>query len=121
MGPRIFKTKWFAKAARKAGVSDAALGSAIAEVACGRAVDLGGGVFKKRLNDNHLRAIILARAGEFWVFEYLFAKSDRANIDSEELQAFRTLAKAYGNLAPLQVQQLIDSGHWKEIENGHEV
>lgn len=46
-------------------------------VALGQADDLGGGVFKKRLNDNMHRSIVLAKAGEFWVFAYLFAKKDR--------------------------------------------
>lgn len=42
-------------------------------MALGQAHDLGGGVFKKRLNDNEYRSIILAKTGEFWVFAYLFA------------------------------------------------
>jgi hypothetical protein len=86
------------KAARKARTSDAALCKAIAQVAQGQADDLGGGVFKKRLNDNRHRSIILARSGAFWVYEYLFAKQDRANIDDNELVAFRKLAKAYAGL-----------------------
>ncbi|TIO91098.1 MAG: type II toxin-antitoxin system RelE/ParE family toxin, partial [Mesorhizobium sp.] len=81
MTQRTFKPAWFAKAARKARISDVALCKAIAQVALGQAEDLGGGVFKKRLNDNRHRSIILAKSGRFWVYEYLFAKQDRANID----------------------------------------
>jgi hypothetical protein len=33
-------------------------------------------VFKERLNDNMHRLIVLAKAGEYWVFAYLFAKKD---------------------------------------------
>jgi hypothetical protein len=113
-----FKTKWFSKAARKAGIADAALQKALAEVSRGQADDLGGGVFKKRLNDNRHRAIILAKAGEFWVYEYLFAKSDRANILDDELQAFRKLARAYGGLTPPQIERLLASGQWKELGDG---
>lgn len=112
---RAFMTKWFVRAARKAGLSSGVLSRAMAEVARGQSDDLGGGVFKKRLNDNRYHAIILARTGDFWVYEYLFAKSDRANIEVDELQAFRDLAKAYARLTPEQVQQLIDTGHWKEL------
>ncbi len=72
--PRTFKTAWFAKAVRKARISDTALTKAVREVALGQADDLGGGVFKKRLNDNRHRAIILAKSGDFWVYVYLFAK-----------------------------------------------
>jgi len=62
---RTFKTAWFAKAARKARISDAVLCKAITQVVLGQADDLGGGVFKKRLNDNMHRSIVLAKSGEF--------------------------------------------------------
>lgn len=61
----------------------------------GHADDLGGGVFKKRLNDNMHRSIVLAKGGRIWVYEYLFAKKDRDNIEDGELAAFRLLAKGY--------------------------
>lgn len=64
-------------------------------MALGQADDLGGGVFKKRLNKNRHRSIILAKSGRFWVYVYLFAKKDRANIDSGELIDFRDLAELY--------------------------
>ena len=51
---RAFKTAWFSKAARKARISDAALTTAIREVMQGQADDLGGGVFKKRLDNLNL-------------------------------------------------------------------
>jgi hypothetical protein len=46
---RDFKTSWFAKAARKAHITDDELSSAVSQVAIGQADDLGGGVYKKRL------------------------------------------------------------------------
>jgi len=95
MRERTFKTAWFAKAASKARISDRALCKAIEQVAAGQADNLGGGVFKKRLNENRHRSIVLAKAGEFWVFTYLFAKQDRANIEDDELEAFRKLAELY--------------------------
>lgn len=49
---------------------------------------------KKRLDENRYRSIILAHSGHFWVYEFLFAKSDQANIDESELMAFRTQVKA---------------------------
>jgi hypothetical protein len=50
--------------------------SAIRQVMLGLADDLGGGVFKKRLKKNQYRSIIVARAGQFWVYEFLFAEQD---------------------------------------------
>ena len=81
----------------------------------GQADDLGGGVFKKRLNDNMHRSIILAKAGRWWVFEYLFAKKDRDNIEVDELVQFRALAKSYATLSTHQIEQLIDGNHLTEV------
>jgi hypothetical protein len=58
---RVFKTAWFAKAAKKARTGDPELCAAIREVQRGQADDLGGGVFKKRLDDNMHRSLVLAK------------------------------------------------------------
>jgi hypothetical protein len=86
----------------------------------GHADDLGGGVFKKRLRKNQYRSIILARAGHYWIYEYLFAKQDRANIEDDELADFRKLVKAYAGLTTHQVNQLILESNWMEICNGNQ-
>ena len=57
---RTFKTAWFSKAAGKARIGDDELCEAIQGVMKGQADDLGGGVFKKRLNKNRHRSILLA-------------------------------------------------------------
>jgi hypothetical protein len=112
---RAFKTAWFNKAAKKAHIGDDELVEAIREVMLGQADDLGGGVFKKRLKDNRFRSLILTKHDKFWVYEFLFAKADRENIDAAELQAFRGLAKSYANLNHAQVAQLIDDNHFYEL------
>lgn len=61
LASRVFKTGRFSKDAKKAGIDDAGLCAAMREVMAGQADDLGGGVFKKRLNDNRHRSIILAK------------------------------------------------------------
>lgn len=81
----------------------------------GQADDLRGGVFKKRLSGNDYRSIVLARGGDFWVYAYLFAKKDRANIDEAELKGFRQLAKAYAELKAAQVAMLLKNKDWIEI------
>lgn len=117
---RTFKTAWFTKAARKAHITDEELCSAILQVARGQADDLGGGVYKKRLRKKQYRSIILAKTGMFWVYEYLFAKQDRANIDDDELVEFRKLAKAYSGLTAHQVNRLLQDQDWMEICNGNQ-
>lgn len=112
---RVFKTAWFSKAARKTHITDGELCLAIQQVMLGQADDLGGGVWKKRLGRNLYRSIILARGGRYWVYEYLFAKQDRANIDDEELADFKLLAKAYETLTEKQVDELLRNKSWTEI------
>ncbi|MDR6643848.1 hypothetical protein J2X57_003081 [Luteibacter sp. 1214] len=73
-GQRVFKTAWFAKMAKKHLISDSELRNAALEVMRGQADDLGGGVFKKRLNRNMHRSIVVAKGRRYWIFAYLFAK-----------------------------------------------
>lgn len=113
--PKTFKTKNFSKNARSAQISDADLCNAIDQVMGGQAVDLGGGVYKKRLNKNKHRSIILAKGGQYWVYEYLFAKKDRDNIDDAELAMFRMLAKGYEVLTTSQLAKLIEQKLLLEI------
>jgi hypothetical protein len=81
----------------------------------GQADDLGGEVFKRRLNKNMHRGIILAKGGQWWICQYLFAKKDRDNIDDAELVAFRNLAKVYAKLTEKQLSMLIEDGELTEI------
>jgi hypothetical protein len=112
---RAFKTAWFAKAARKARITDDELCEAIRAVQKGQADDLGGGVFKKRLDKNRQRSIILAKGRRFWVYAYLFAKKDRANIDDSELRAFRDLADLYARKTDDQIELELGARELVEI------
>lgn len=112
---RAFKTAKFSKDAKKSKIKDVELCLAIEQVLLGQVDDLGGGVFKKRLNNNQHRSIILAKGGKFWIYEYLFAKKDRANIDMDELLAFRMLANSYAGLTDQQVSQLLLNEDFLEI------
>jgi len=114
---RTFKTAWFAKAAKKARIDDAELCRAIQQVMQGQAVDLGGGVFKKRLNENNHRSIILARGGFYWVYEFLFAKKDLDNIGDNELINFKRLAKAYEGLSESQINKLLKNKALVEVHH----
>lgn len=115
MSPRLFKTKRFAMQAAKAWIGDDELREAFTEMLRGQAVDLGGGVWKKRLNANRHRSIVLARGGGYWVFQFLYAKKDQSNISQAELIAFRDMAKDYQGLTGWQVQYLLDTKEFTEI------
>jgi hypothetical protein len=75
----------------------------------------GGGVYKKHLNQNRDRAIILAKGGEHWFYTFLYAKQDMANIDNRELAGFRELAKHYAALSDEKITALIKSKELVEI------
>jgi hypothetical protein len=112
---RVFKTAWFSRAARKAHIADDELCSAMRQVMLGQADDLGGGVYKKRLGKNLYRSIVLAKGGRYWVYEFLFAKQDRANIGADDLARLRKLAKGYEMVTEARVGELIQNGQWSEI------
>ncbi len=115
---RVFKTAWFARAARKAGIGEGELCRAVKQAQAGQCDDLGGGVYKKRVSRNLYRSIILAKGGRYWVLTYLFAKKDRANIDAAELTAFRELAKGYGKVTAAQLTALLAVKELEEICHG---
>jgi hypothetical protein len=85
------------------------------ELSEGKAIDLGGGVFKKRLGNNDYRSIIVAKSDLYWVLEFLFAKKDADSITSVALDGFRTLADSYATLKPPQLADLLEAGDLKEI------
>ena len=72
-------------------------------------------MFKKRLNDNMHRSIVLAKGGQYWVFAYLFAKQDRANIDPDELADFKKLAQAYGRMTQAELASALSQGDLQEF------
>ncbi len=94
---------------------DDALCRAINQVMQGQADDLGGGVYKKRLNDNMHRSIILAKAGLYWIYAYLYAKKDRENIAPDELAAFKKLAKDYSSADDARIAGLLIEKELLEI------
>ncbi|MEX3774231.1 type II toxin-antitoxin system RelE/ParE family toxin [Pseudomonas sp. MYb118] len=121
MRPRLFKTKRFAVQAGKAWIGDDELRDAFAEMLKGQAESLGGGVWKKRLNANRHRSIVVAKGGSYWIYQVLFAKKDRSNISAEELSDLRVLAKAYSAMTENDVQHLLDAKEFVEIAHEQKI
>ncbi len=97
---RTYKSREFARFARKSDIPDSDLCRAVDEILRGTLdADLGGGVFKQRVRrkgqgkSGSFRTIILLRIHEIAIFVYGFSKSERANISPEELLAYRKIAK----------------------------
>ncbi len=118
---RVFKTAWFSRIAKKAHIKDDELCKAIKQVMKGQCDDLGGGVFKKRLNENRHRSIVLAKGRKYWVYAYLFAKQDRDNIDNDELEAFKKLAELYKSKTDADIQKELESKELVEICRDEEI
>jgi len=99
---RVFKAKLFSKFATRERITDASLVEAIDRAVRGLIdADLGGGVIKQRVarpgqgRSGGYRTLIAYRSGEFAVFLFGFAKSDRANIDAEELETLHAIASQW--------------------------
>ena len=84
----------------------------------GKADDLGGGIFKKRQNDNMDRSIIAAKGGKNWFFVFLFSKKDRVNIDRAEVSGFKRLADEFALLSPSAIAGPLNLKEFVEICHG---
>jgi len=107
----------FAMQTAKAWIGDDELREAFTEMLFGQADNLGGGVWKKRLNGNRHRSIVLAKGGGSWIYQFLYAKQDQSNISPRYLLDLRELAKTYGGLTEMEIQRLLDAKEFVEIPN----
>jgi hypothetical protein len=124
---RIFKNAWFVRFSRRHGISDAVLREAVERAEMGRIdADLGGGVLKQRIaragqgKSGGFRTIILYRRSDRAFFVYGFAKSDRANVDRDEVETFRKAARYVLDLSGGQLDALIAKGQFAEIKGDDE-
>ncbi len=118
--PRVLKTKWFAKEARKEGIADTELCKKARGVARGVGEDLGGGLWKLRVGVGRgiARAIILTKSDDFWVFQALYAKDVSSNLSTAGKKALRDVADDYAAiLNALSVAELLQNKGWEEICN----
>ena len=119
---RIFKSKWFAKFARKNGLSDAALRTAVMEIEAGSFdADLGGYVYKQRIaregqgKRGGYRTIVLFKHGARAFFVYGFAKSELDNITGGDLIGFKESAKDFMELEDDYIRMRLENGSLIEI------
>ena len=120
---RIFKTKWFARFARKEGIDDNKLLKAIAEAEKGTSViDLGGGLIKKRVSrigqgkSGGYRTIIVYRVKTLAIFVYGFPKSAKANLNAIELDAYKKLAQVFLDFSDKDIAKALKAGELMEVD-----
>ena len=120
---QIFKSKWFAKFARKNGLSDAALRAAVLEIETGSFdADLGGHIYKQRIardgqgKRGGYRTIVLFKRGERAFFVYGFAKSERDNITDSEFGFYKSFAKKWFAYSNAEIKTAVERGVFIEVE-----
>ena len=123
IGLRVFKTKWFARFARRERISDRSLAEAVRRTERGLVdADLGGGVIKQRLarpgqgRSGGYRVLIAYRRDVKAVFLYGFAKSERDNVDDDEFLTARDIAKGWLEADANGIARAIAEGLIQEVD-----
>ncbi|HEY8007552.1 MAG TPA: type II toxin-antitoxin system RelE/ParE family toxin [Methylocella sp.] len=121
---RIFKTKWFVRYARRERIGDDSLREAIERADRGLVDgDLGGDVIKQRVarkgqgRSGGYRVLIAYRRGNRAVFLYGFAKSERENIDHDELGTLRDIAEGWLKANDAKLDRAIADGFVQEVDD----
>ena len=119
---KVYKTKEFGRFARKERIADTRLCEAVERAGKGLIdADLGGGLIKQRIarqgqgRSGGYRTLMAFRSKQRTVFVYGYAKSERENIDDEELEYWPRVAKAYLQMIDVQIAMLIEQGELKEV------
>jgi|SRR5580692_9803864 hypothetical protein len=121
---RVFKTRWFARFARDEGIADKSLREAIERAERGLIdADLGGGLIKQRVarkgegRSGGYRTIIAFRNRNRAIFLYGFAKSERENIERDELISFRRTADYWLSASATEICMGLEDRAIKEVED----
>jgi hypothetical protein len=121
---RIFKTKLFARFARRERIADRALCEAVRRVERGLVdADLGGGVMKQRIaregqgRSGGYRTLLAFRSKDRTVFLYGFAKSERDNIEDDELTTLQEIAAGWLAADAKKLQTAITDKILQEVQN----
>ena len=111
---RIFKQYDFQEWAKDEGLTDTILKKAINELERGLIdANLGAGLYKKRIarpghgKSGGYRTLIAFKQDERVIFIYGFAKNERDNIDSNEKNVFKNVARYYLSLNDDELTKLV--------------
>lgn len=122
---RVFRTRTFTRWMRKAGLTDAALCAAVAEMVNGLVdADLGGHVVKKRValpgqgKRGGARTLVATKLADRWFFLFGFGKSERANIADDELKVLQEMAKDLLGLGESQLTAALAANEIVEVSCG---
>jgi hypothetical protein len=119
---RIFKTKWLVRFARRARIADHSFREAIERAGRGTIdADLGGGIIKQRVarsgqgRSGGYRMLVAYQAGTRAVFLYAFAKSERENIERDELLTLREIGATWLAADSRRIARALEEGILQEV------
>ena len=118
----LYKTRWFARWARKERLGDQAICEAVEEMSAGLyETDLGGNLFKKRIarqgqgKRGGFRTVVATNLKGRWFFVYGFAKNERDNIEKDEEAALKELAAKLLTMPPQALAKAVEAGELIEV------
>jgi len=119
---RIFKTRWFARFARRERISDARICEAVRRAEAGLIdADLGGGLIKQRVarpgqgRSGGYRVLVVFRPVDRAVFIFGFSKSARENISPDELETAKKVAAYWLEASPAEIDDAIEEEKLVEV------
>lgn len=119
---RVFKTKWFARFARRGGIADSQLLATVREIEKGLIdADYGGGLIKKRVardgggKSGGYRSIIAYRSEDKCVFMFCFAKSSRGNLNMSEVAQYKNAARIYLGFSEVEIAVALNERELVEV------
>ncbi|MBI5448063.1 MAG: type II toxin-antitoxin system RelE/ParE family toxin [Gammaproteobacteria bacterium] len=114
---RVFKTKTFAKWARKEAITDKVLLNAVLEIENGLVdAKLGGHVFKKRIpapgrgKRGGARSILAYQTQNKAFFIVGYSKNEKINLDYHDLNIAKEFAKELLNASSSEITKLLKEG-----------
>ena len=120
----IYKTRHFARWARKAGLNDSLLETAVLEIQSGLLeADLGGGIVKKRValpgrgKRGSTRTLLATNLDDRWFFVFGFEKNERENISENELATLKKLARDLLGMTSKKITVAVGEGSLVEVEH----
>jgi hypothetical protein len=122
-GMDVYKTREFARLARKAGIADLQLCEAVARAERGL-IDgnYGSELIKQRVartnqgrSGGH-RTVLLHRRGRRAIFIHVFDKKDQSDLTADEKRIYREAAGAFARLCVEAIEALIKQAKWIEID-----
>ena len=119
---RVFKTKWFARFARRTGIADRQLLATVYEIEKGLIdADYGGGLIKKRVardgggKSGGYRSIIAYRSEDKCFFMFCFAKSSRGNLNMSEVAQYKNVARIYLGFSEVEIAVALNERELVEV------